>query len=127
MRVELVDLNRDERVQVEAADAYLMDRSAVAKTAREAEVMIGTRNKPFGKKTRDRKSLFRQLSCYAEICCEQSYRPDFPFHAHFHFLFFPCPKRANDCHDARGMAQSEAPRYSSSLSMALLAIECGSR
>ncbi len=38
--VELVDLNRDERVQVEAPDAYVMDRFAVARTAYEADAIV---------------------------------------------------------------------------------------
>ncbi len=38
--VELVDLNRDEPVEVEVSDAYVMKRFRVAKTAVEADVII---------------------------------------------------------------------------------------
>jgi uncharacterized protein (DUF362 family) len=38
--VEVVDLNRDERVEVKAPDAFVMERFAIAKTALEADVII---------------------------------------------------------------------------------------
>ncbi len=38
--VEVVDLNRDEHVEVRAPDAFVMERFAVAKTAVEADVII---------------------------------------------------------------------------------------
>jgi uncharacterized protein (DUF362 family) len=38
--VELVDLNQDERVEVKAPDAFVMDRFAIAKTVAEADVII---------------------------------------------------------------------------------------
>jgi len=38
--VELVDLNRDERVKVSAPDAYVMDTFSVARTAWEADVIV---------------------------------------------------------------------------------------
>lgn len=38
--VELVDLNRDERVRVRARDAFVMERFAIARTALEADVII---------------------------------------------------------------------------------------
>lgn len=38
--VEVVDLNRDEQVEVTADDAYVMERFAIAKTAMEADVII---------------------------------------------------------------------------------------
>jgi uncharacterized protein (DUF362 family) len=38
--LELVDLNRDARVEVHAEDAYLMDRFSVARTALQADVII---------------------------------------------------------------------------------------
>jgi uncharacterized protein (DUF362 family) len=38
--VELVDLNRDEHVKVRVADAFVMERFAIAKTALEADVII---------------------------------------------------------------------------------------
>lgn len=38
--LDLVDLNRDERVQVQVADAFVMDSFGVAKTALEADVII---------------------------------------------------------------------------------------
>lgn len=38
--VELVDLNRDERVKVRAPDAFVMERFAIARTALEADIII---------------------------------------------------------------------------------------
>lgn len=38
--VEVVDLNQDERIEVRAPDAFVMDRFAIAKTAAEADVII---------------------------------------------------------------------------------------
>jgi uncharacterized protein (DUF362 family) len=38
--VEVVDLNRDEHVEVSAPDAYVMERFAIARTALEADVII---------------------------------------------------------------------------------------
>jgi len=38
--VELIDLNRDERVEVRAPDAFVMERFAIARTAMEADVII---------------------------------------------------------------------------------------
>ncbi len=38
--VELIDLNRDERVKVRTRDAFVMERFAIAKTAAEADVII---------------------------------------------------------------------------------------
>jgi len=38
--VEIVDLNRDEQVEVEVPDAFVMDTFAIAKTALEADIII---------------------------------------------------------------------------------------
>ena len=41
--VEVVDLNRDEQVEVSVPDALVMERFAIAKTALEADVIISLR------------------------------------------------------------------------------------